>query len=351
MTMQIIKNLKEKISNIAKSEGLSDIRFTNPKVDTVEFKNFKNFLKKGYQGQMDWLSKNIDWRGNPKLMWREVETIIVLAENYYKGENPLAFLEKKDKANISIYARGEDYHKILKKKLKIVAGQLIKLVDNCEVKVFVDTAPIMEKHLAQKSGIGWQGKHTNILSKELGNWIFLGFIFTNIKFEIDRPQKNHCGSCKKCIEICPTKAFIAPYKLDATKCISYLTIEHKGPVDLKLRSLIGNRIFGCDDCLAVCPWNKFSKKSQELKYSNSLFNSLDLNELAQLDEIQFRNLFRKSPIKRIGRNRFVRNILYAIGNSGELKFEKTLTLLIYDYDATVADAAKWAMKELKKNVN
>ena len=342
--------LKEKISNIALREGFSDIKFTSPKVDSVQFENFKKFIKMGCHGQMDWLTNNMSWRGNPKLMWDKVQTIIVLTENYYKGEDPLTNLKYQDKANISVYARGEDYHIILKKKLKLVASQLLELVkNNCKVKVFVDTAPIMEKYFAQKSGIGWQGKHTNILSKKNGNWIFLGLIFTNLKLEFDKPEKNHCGSCRKCIEICPTKAFIEPYKLDAKKCISYLTIEHKGPVDLKLRSLIGNRVFGCDDCLAVCPWNKFSKKSQELKYTNSLSGSLDLFKLAQLDNNQFRTLFRKSPIKRIGRNRFVRNVLYAIGNSGNLKFEKILSKLIYDCDPTVADAALWAMKEIKKS--
>ena len=351
MSPQLKKTLKEQISDFAYKEGLSDVRFTNPIVDPEEFKNFKIFIKKGYNGQMAWLNNNINWRGNPKLMWRDVETIILLAENYYKGGDPLDGLKKKDKANISIYARGDDYHDILKNKLKKIAGHLVKIVNNSEVKVFVDTAPIMEKHLAQKAGIGWQGKHTNILSKKLGNWIFLGLIFTNIKFEIDEPEKNHCGNCNKCIAICPTNAFVSPYKLDATKCISYLTIEHKGPVDVNLRSYLGNRIFGCDDCLAVCPWNKFSKKSQELKYSGHIIDNLDLNELAQLDESQFRKLFRKSPIKRIGRNRFVRNVLYAIGNSGDMKFEKTLFLLSNDYDPTVAEAAIWAIKEIKANVN
>ena len=351
MNTQLKKKLKEKISDFAYNEGLSDVRFTDPKVDFAEFNRFKEFIQKGYHGQMDWLNNNISWRGNPKLMWRDVKTVIVLAENYYKGGDPLAGLKKKDKANISIYARGDDYHNILKKKLKKVASHLIRIVDNSEVKVFVDTAPIMEKHLAQKAGIGWQGKHTNILSKKLGNWIFLGLIFTNIKFDIDEPEKDHCGNCNRCINICPTNAFVAPYKLDATKCISYLTIEHKGPVDLKLRSYLGNRIFGCDDCLAICPWNKFSKKSQELKYSDRIIDNLDLNELAQLDENQFKKLFRKSPIKRIGRNRFVRNILYAIGNSGDIKFKKTLFLLTNDYDPTVAEAALWALNEINANVN
>ena len=233
MVIKPNKSLKQKISDVAHKEGLSDIGFTNPKLDPEEFKNFKDFINKGYHGQMYWLNNNIGWRENPKLMWKDVETIIVFAENYYKGGNPLADINIKHKANISIYARGDDYHNVLKKKLKAVASQIIKLVDNSEVKVFVDTAPIMEKNFAQKAGIGWQGKHTNVLSKKLGNWIFLGLIFTNIKIEIDNPEINHCGSCSRCLEVCPTNAFIAPYKLNAKKCISYLTIEHKGPVDIK----------------------------------------------------------------------------------------------------------------------
>lgn len=344
------KNLKEKIFDIAQKEGLSDVGFTNPKVDTKDFKNFKEFIKNGFHGQMNWLNNNISWRENPKLMWKDVKTVIVFAESYYKGLDPMAGLKIKDKANISVYARGEDYHNILKKKLKIIAGQIIKIVNDCEVKVFVDTAPIMEKSFAQKAGIGWQGKHTNILSKKLGNWIFLGLIFTNIKFEIDEPEKNHCGNCDRCLKICPTNAFVSPFKLDATKCISYLTIEHKGPIDLKLRPYLGNRIFGCDDCLAVCPWNKFSKKSQELKYSNQIIDNLDLIELARLDEEKFRKLFKKSPVKRIGRNRFVRNVIYAMGNSGNIKCMKTLVLLTKDDDPTIAEAALWAIKEIKYNV-
>ena len=349
MVIKSHKSLKEKIFDVAHKEGLSDIGFTNPKLDPEEFNNFKEFIHKGYHGQMYWLNNNIDWRENPKLMWEDVETIIVFAENYYQGENPLAGIKIKDKANISIYARGDDYHNILKKKLKAVASQIIKIIDKSEVKVFVDTAPIMEKNFAQKAGIGWQGKHTNVLSKKLGNWIFLGLIFTNIKIEADNPEINHCGNCSRCLEVCPTNAFIAPYKLNAKKCISYLTIEHKGPVDIEFRSHLGNRIFGCDDCLAVCPWNKFSKKSNELKYSNSIMDKLDLNELAMLDDFQFRNLFRKSPIKRIGRNRFVRNVLYAIGNSGDLKFKNTLIKLTRDNDSTIVDAAYWAISQIKKN--
>ena len=227
------KSLKQKIFDVAYKEGLSDIGFTNPNLDPEEFKNFKDFINKGYHGQMYWLNNNIGWRENPKLMWEDVETIIVFAENYYLGGNPLDDIKIKDKANISIYARGDDYHDVLKKKLKAVATQIIKLVDKSEVKVFVDTAPIMEKYFAQKGGIGWQGKHTNVLSKKLGNWIFLGLIFTNIKIETDNPEINHCGNCSRCLEVCPTNAFIAPYKLNAKKCISCLLYTSPSPRDPK----------------------------------------------------------------------------------------------------------------------
>ncbi len=260
MHRQELAKLKKQLVSEAKMEGFADIRFTDSQVEPRAFENLKKFLKAGHHGQMVWLQKNLDWRGDPKLMWHDVKSVIVLAENYNLGIDPLKGLSFKNKANISVYARGVDYHKIVKKKLKRVASKLVsKTKEKAEVKVFVDTAPVMEKHLAQKSGLGWQGKHTNLLSKKLGNWIFLGFIFSNLDFPVDKPHENHCGSCQSCLDICPTNAFIAPYQLDARRCISYLTIEHRGPVNLELRPLLGNRIFGCDDCLAVCPWEQVFK--------------------------------------------------------------------------------------------
>ena len=335
----------------SKNLGFADIRFTDPFVEKEAFENLKSFLNLGYNGQMAWMKNNLDWRGNPKLMWEDVKSIIVLAENYNPGFNPLHCLNLKGEANISVYARGFDYHKILKKKLKKLASSICRAnLEETKVKVFVDTAPIMEKHIAQRAGMGWQGKHTNLVSKRLGNWFFLGFIFSNLDFPPDRPQKDHCGNCKSCIDICPTKAFIAPYKLDARKCISYLTIEHKGPVDLEFRSLLGNRVYGCDDCLAVCPWNKFSKKASEIKYADQSKFDRDLGDLAILNDQEFRKMFAGSPIKRIGRDRFVRNIIYAIGNSEDSRHESILRKLTSDNDYAVSDAARWALGKLgKKN--
>ena len=350
MQRQELTKLKKQLISEAKKEGFAEIRFTDSKVEPRAFENLKKFLDIGLHGQMGWLQNNLDWRGDPKLMWHDVKSIIVLAENYNLGIDPMKGLRFKNKANISVYARGVDYHKIVKKKLKSVASKLISISKGkTEVKVFVDTAPVMEKHLAQRAGLGWQGKHTNLLSKKLGNWIFLGFIFSNLDFPVDKPHENHCGSCRSCLDVCPTKAFIAPYQLDARRCISYLTIEHKGPVKLELRPLLGNRIFGCDDCLAVCPWNKFSKKASEMKYSDQLKGNLDLGDLVVLDEKAFRSMFSGSAIKRIGRDRFVRNVLYAIGNSGNSIYKDDVKKLMYDGDQAVSDAACWALNKLEMN--
>ena len=344
-------SLKDQISHKARDLGFSAIKFTDPKIQKSAFKDFKVFIKKGLNGSMSWLENNVEWRGNPKLMWKNVNSVIVLAETYGQKEDPLSELKQKGNGYISIYARGEDYHKVMKKKIKMLAKYVIEAgsrYSQTEVKVFVDTAAIMEKHLAQRSGLGWQGKHTNLVSSELGNWFFLGTIFTNLKLSLDNKGVDRCGKCSRCLEICPTNAFLAPYKLDASRCISYLTIEHKGPVDPSLRSLMGNRIYGCDDCLAVCPWNKFSKRAQEIKYSELNKGNTDLKNLAKLSDKEFRERFSKSPIKRIGRGRFVRNVLYAIGNSGNINLANTVNGLINDEDPTVSDAARWALKELGK---
>ena len=347
---QLIK-LKVQLKLEAKKCGFADIRFTDPIIEKEAFENLKKFLELGYNGQMSWMENNLAWRGEPKLMWQDVKSIIVLAENYKPDFNPLHYLHFKKKANISVYARGLDYHKVVKKKLKSLS---LRMGSMCEeetaVKIFVDTAPIMEKHVAQRAGMGWQGKHTNLVSKRLGNWFFLGFIFSNLDIPPDIPETDHCGSCRSCIDICPTNAFVSPYKLDASRCISYLTIEHKGPISQELRPLLGNRVYGCDDCLAICPWNKFSKKASEILYSDQSKKSWDLGGLAILDDVEFRKMFAGSPIKRIGRDRFVRNIIYAIGNSGDPSHESILKRLIYDNDFAVSDAANWALKELgKKN--
>jgi epoxyqueuosine reductase len=268
----------------------------------------------------------------------------MLAEPYTPGWDPLEVLEHRDRAAISVYARGKDYHDLVKKRLKRLGRWLIDQAGG-EIKVFVDTAPVMEKPLAQAAGLGWQGKHTNLLSRSLGNWFFLGAIFTTLELPPDAPEVERCGSCTACLDICPTRAFPAPFQLDARRCISYLTIEHRGPVDLDLRALMGNRIYGCDDCLAVCPWNKFAQASHEAGYADRV-GAPPLADLARLDDAAFRAKFAGSPIKRIGRDRFVRNVLYAIGNSGDPRLRASALTLVDDPDPAVADAARWAVARL-----
>jgi epoxyqueuosine reductase len=303
-------------------------------------------MRAGHHGEMGWLAANSDRRGDPKILWPAARTAIALGLSYAPPGDPLATLDKPERGNISVYARNRDYHDVLKGKLKHLAQFIVGRLGG-EVKVFVDTAPVMEKPLAAQAGLGWQGKHTNLVSRTHGSWLFLGEIFTTL----DLPQTAHaggrCGSCARCLAICPTDAFPAPYRLDATRCISYLTIEHSGPIPQALRPLMGNRIYGCDDCLAVCPWNRFAKPRREEKF----FGRADLQEpelaqLATLDDTGFRSLFAGSPIKRIGRNRFVRNVLNAIGNSRAPALRPAAQSLTEDADPVVADAARWAAARL-----
>ncbi len=304
------------------------------------------FLEAGYHGQMQWMAERAEWRGNPAALWPEARSVIMLAEPYTPDSDPLEDLKRKDRGVISVYARNRDYHDLVKKRLKRL-GRWLVAETGCEIKVFVDTAPVMEKPLAAAAGLGWQGKHTNLLSRELGNWFFLGAIFTTAELPTDQPAEGHCGSCRACLDICPTDAFPAPYQLDARRCISYLTIEHKGPVDPDLRPLMGNRIYGCDDCLAVCPWNKFAVEAREIGYrARAELMAPRLADLAALDDAGFREVFRGSPIKRIGRDRFVRNVLYAIGNSGDPGLRPAAEALTGDADAAVRDAAEWALGRL-----
>ncbi len=306
------------------------------------------FLDAGWHGQMRWLEERAAWRGNPAALWPAARSIIMLAESYTPDEDPLALLDHPDRGIVSVYARGRDYHDVVKKRLKRLARWLIaEAGEGTEVKVFVDTAPVAEKPLAEAAGIGWQDKHTNLLSRDLGNWVFLGAIFTTAEIPPDAPASEHCGSCRACLDVCPTDAFPAPFQLDARRCISYLTIEHAGPVDEELRPLLGNRIYGCDDCLAVCPWNKFARTAREARYhARAELRAPRLADLAQLDDAAFRALFSGSPIKRIGRNRFVRNVLYAIGNSGDAALRPVAQGLAEDPDPAVADAARWAAARL-----
>ena len=346
MVSFLTTSLEETVRAKAKEYGFSSAMITWPGSIPKAKKQLNNFLQSGFHGQMDWLEKRSNWRSGPKILWPDVQSIIMLTENYTPEDDVLRGLTKRDRGNISVYAHGYDYHNVMKKRLKRYGGWFVNRT-KANIKVFVDTAPVMEKPLAQAAGLGWQGKHTNLVSRELGNWFFIGVIFTDLKMQTDKGEVDHCGGCKRCLEICPTSAFVEPYKLDARKCISYLTIEHKGPIDLDLRGQIGNRIYGCDDCLAVCPWNKFAKSATELKYhSKKHLNLQPLQNLASLTEEQFRQKFSGSPIKRIGRNRFVRNVLYAIGNSTKSKFKVTAQELLHDADLGVRDAAAWALKKL-----
>jgi len=295
---------------------------------------------------MDWLAANPERRADPRGLWPAVRSVIMLGVNYGPDENPLAILESRTSGAISAYAQGDDYHDLIKKRLKALARWLVA-TSGCEVKVFVDTAAVMEKPLAQAAGLGWQGKHTNLVSREFGSWLFLGAIFTTLDLPRDEADADHCGSCQACLDICPTSAFPAPYKLDARRCISYLTIESKGPIPHEFRKAIGNRIYGCDDCLAVCPWNKFAQAGREVKLAaRDDLRAPSLAELARLDDAAFRARFTKSPVKRIGRNRFVRNVLIAIGNSGDGTLAREAKRLLTDDSALVRGAAVWALSQL-----
>lgn len=306
------------------------------------------FVDAGHHGQMAWMAERMHWRGDASALWPEARSVVMLAEPYAPDIDPLEALEAKDCATISVYAQGRDYHDLVKKRLKRVGRWLLEQAPGEQIKVFVDTAPVMEKPLAQAAGLGWQGKHTNLLARDLGSWFFLGAIFTTVELPEDAAEEEHCGSCTACLDICPTDAFPAPFQLDARKCISYLTIEHKGPVDPDLRKKMGNRIYGCDDCLAVCPWNKFALAARDIRYApREDLQSPLLADLAGLDDAGFRAKFSGSPIKRIGRDRFVRNVLYAIGNSGEAALAEAARRLVEDADPAVADAARWAVERLQ----
>lgn len=346
-------DLKQRLLEEAKSVGFDLCRICRP--DSVPWvpEGLRGFLEKEYHGQMEWLANRVEWRENPAVLWPDARSVIVLAESYTPSHDPLEIHARPDLAAISVYAQNKDYHDLVKKRLKRLARWLIAESDpNTEVKVFVDTAPVSEKALGHASGLGWQGKHTNLVSRELGSWFFIGSIFTTLELVTDQAEKDHCGSCRACLEACPTNAFPAPYQIDARLCISYLTIEHRGPIDESLRPLLGNRIYGCDDCLAACPWNKFAVAAQEIRYhARDDLRAPSLAELAALDDAGFRAKFSGSPIKRIGRDRFVRNVVYAMGNSGDMRFASQLDALTSDPDGTVADAAKWALIRLKTVAN
>ena len=336
------------ITTKAKGVGFEEVQFTNFEKFDFYSQNLKEFIKNKKYGEMLWLEDKAKIRSNPKNIWAEAKSAIVLGLNYAPDINPMQGLKKSDKAYISIYARRKDYHKVIKSKLKYLARD-ISNTQGMKVKVFVDTAPLMEKPLAELSGTGWFGKNTNIVSKKFGSWLFLGIILTNQKFFNTTKIQRNCGKCKSCIEVCPTKAFDSPYKLDATKCISYLTIEHKTQIDYKYRKAIGNRIFGCDDCLSICPWNKFAKKHNEMKFE--IIKKLELPSLKKMisfDEYDYRTYFSGTPLRRLGYIRFLRNVLIAIGNTEKKCFSRHVIKKLDFEDEIVKSIAVWSLYNINK---
>ena len=338
--------LKELLHQRAIKLGFDDFKVTS--VDSIPDlkKNLKEFITKSYHGEMEWLASRLDERATPRKLWSDVRSIILVALNYCPDLDPLENISKKNCGNISVYARNRDYHSIIKGRLKEIAGILVANGGG-DAKVFVDTAPVMEKPLAEAAGLGWQGKHTNLVSRELGSWFFLGAVFSTLNIPEDNPESDHCGNCRACLDICPTNAFPKPYQIDARRCISYLTIEHKGQIPHEFRKAIGNRIYGCDDCLAVCPWNKFADSAREIKLqAREEMVSPSLSDLLELTDESFRKLFASSPIKRIGKARFLRNVLIAVGNSGNTRYRSRVVQLLNDSSGIVRGAAVWALGEL-----
>ena len=326
--------------------GFEAVGITSAHNTGLQGERLKTFLAQGRHGDMAWMETRADERAAPKSLWPDAQSVVMVGLNYGPDNDPLSVLDRKERGVISVYAQNRDYHDVLKKRLKQLA-RWIAAEFSCDVKVFVDTAPVMEKPLAEKAGLGWQGKHTNLVSRDLGSWLFLGAIFTTFDLPPDESERGHCGSCQNCLDVCPTDAFPAPYQLDARRCISYLTIEHHGPIPREFRKAIGNRIYGCDDCLAVCPWNKFAERSnEEAFHAREELKAPLLEELAGLEDASFREFFRGSPIKRIKRDRFVRNVLIAIGNSGDGALLGKPLQLKSDPSPVVRGAAIWALSQL-----
>ncbi len=346
MPISISEQVK-RLRSLAHDEGFDDCRIVRADAIPLAAGRLGQFIAAGHHGTMGWLEETAERRGSPMALWPDARSAIMLALNYGTGLDPLARLAVQETGVISVYALGRDYHDVIKGKLKRIA-QFLAHYSQAEVKVFVDTAPLMEKPLAEAAGLGWQGKHTNLVSRSLGSWFFLGAILTAAELPADEAESDHCGSCRACLDVCPTGAFPAPYQLDARRCISYLTIEHKGPIPVEFRKAMGNRIYGCDDCLAVCPWNKFAALGREAKLAaRHELVAPPLSELAALDDAGFRKLFAGSPVKRIGRNRFLRNVLIAMGNSGDVRLAEHARPHVDDADPVVSEAASWAVTELE----
>ena len=342
----MMADLKAELRAYAREQGFDAVAFTAPGAIPRAAEGLSAFLQAGHHGDMAWMGANRKRRGDPASLWPEAKSIVVLGLNYAPERDPLEALTKLQTGAISVYARGEDYHGVIKAKLKAI-GRWLAAASGAQVKVFVDTAPVMEKPLGQASGIGWQGKHTNLVSQEFGSWLFLGSIFTTHDFPLDEAEDDHCGVCRKCLDVCPTNAFPRPYELDARRCISYLTIEHKGHIGREFRSAMGNRIFGCDDCLAVCPWNKFAQTARESRFAaRTEASEPRLADLLGLDDAAFRKRFAGMPVKRTGRDRFLRNVLIASGNSGDSSLLARIKPLLRDSSPLVRAMAVWASARL-----
>lgn len=341
------ENIAQRIKAQATALGFAACGIARADAAPQTAERLAQWLEEGCHGNMIWMEERAAERGSPQSLWPQVRSVIMLGMSYAPARDPLALAAEQDVGRISSYAQGQDYHDVVKKALKALARWMIDEAGG-ELKVFVDTAPVMEKPLAEAAGLGWQGKHSNLVSREHGNWLFLGAIYTTLELETDGPAKDRCGSCNACQRACPTDAFPAPYRVDARRCISYLTIEHKGPIPEEFRAAIGNRIYGCDDCLAVCPWNKFANSAAANKafLSRAELVAPHLGDLLDLDDAGFRAVFAGSPIKRIGRDRMVRNAAIAAGNSGNAQFQPQLERLADDESEVVCDAARWALKRI-----
>ncbi|WP_369819093.1 tRNA epoxyqueuosine(34) reductase QueG [Novosphingobium sp. FSW06-99] len=338
----------QRIRNEARALGFAACGFADAREDPLRAARLEQWLGEGCHGTMEWMETRLDHRRSPQGLWPQAQSVIALGMSYAPAADPLALDRVADRARISVYAQGGDYHDVVKRALKALARWIVAQDPDAGVKVFVDTAPVMEKPLGEAAGLGWQGKHTNLVSRTHGSWLFLGAIYTTLPLPADAPHADRCGSCTACQTACPTQAFPAPYRLDARRCVSYLTIEHKGPIDHEFRAALGNRIYGCDDCLAVCPWNSFAQAAAANRafLPRAELTAPRLGDLLMLDDAGFRALFSGSPIKRIGRNRFVRNCLYAAGNSGDATLFAPVQRLLNDPDPVVADAADWALDRL-----
>lgn len=338
--------LRKLIDREARRAGFDAVAITTPGAIPRAPARLAEFVAAGHHGSMGWMAETLERRADPSVLWPDVRSIVVLAMNYGPDQDPRALQQRPDRGAISVYARNRDYHDVIKGRLKEIAGKIVAAAGG-DVKVFVDTAPVMEKPLAEAAGLGWQGKHTNLVSREHGSWLFLGTIFTTAELEPDASEDDHCGSCRACLDACPTDAFPTPYRLDARRCISYLTIENKGPIPREFRAAIGNRIYGCDDCLAACPWNKFARAASEAKLvARADLREPALADLLKLDDAGFRALFSGSPVKRIGRDRFIRNVLIATGNSGDQGLVPAVCDLLDDASPLVRGAAVWALSRL-----